>query len=203
MLHTVSWMVAREPTARRDRIYAEILASFLAGGIVGGALMGALIAVPAWGLYHLAGSRPGVVVALAASVAAAYALRAVNVWNIPKPQIPSQVPEAWRNIFSARTASLIYAAGLGMIYLTRIASLMAYPLAILLLGMGNAPLAIIQLMAVAGLLRAASAALVPLFRLDSGGSDAVLAFIQKYSFRHGDLIILCCAAVIPLIFLMS
>src|SRR5215471_16846751 len=99
MLHTVSWMVAREPTARRDQLHVEILASFLVGGIVGGALMGALIVVPAWGLYHLVGSRPGVFVAMAASVAAAYALRAANLWNIPKPQVPSQVPEAWRNIF--------------------------------------------------------------------------------------------------------
>ena len=205
MLHTISWMVAGEAAATRNRAYAGVLVAFLSGGIVGGALMGAIIAVPSWGLRDLFGSRPGAFVVLTAAVSGVYLLGATSLLNIPRPQVPSQVPEAWRNIFSAKTASFIYAAGLGMIYLTRIASLAAYPLAVLLLGMGGTGLAIIEIMAVAGLLRAASAILVPALGLDAGGSDAVISFIQKYSMklRHGDFAVLCCLVVVPLIFLVS
>ena len=68
-----------------------------------------------------------------------------------------------------------------MIYLTRLGSATAYPLAILLLGMGRTPLAIIELMGAVGLIRAASALLVPAFGFDRTESAAVTRWMQKYS----------------------
>jgi|SRR5215472_4729733 len=200
MLYTISWMVAREPEDAREGLWDGILVYFLVGGVVGGAVIGGVIAFPARVLFDFIGPQPVAFLAAAAAVAAAYAGRAANLWPLPKPQFPHQVPEAWRNIFSAKVASFSYATGLGTIYFTRLASLTAYPLVLLLLGMGGTPLAIIEIMAAVGLVRASTALVTPVLRLDSVGSEAVLALMRKYSaaVRIGELFVLLCLASLPL-----
>jgi hypothetical protein len=205
MLHTVSWMVTRDQAIKPERVQSGVLTSFLVGGVAGGAVMGAIIAAPAWALYSVIGPQPAAFAAVSAVVAIAYAGRAMNLWPAPRPQFASQVPEAWRNIFSANVASFIYAAALGMIYFTRLASLVAYPLAVIMLGLGGTPLAIIEIMAVTGLARASTAVLVPLLRLDLRGSEAVLALMQRYSgtVRHIEVIVLGCLVLLPFMDLLT
>ena len=67
MLHTISWMVTREPEEARDRVRARILTWFLIGGVAGGALMGAMIAVAAGELFTVIGSRTTIFVANSAA----------------------------------------------------------------------------------------------------------------------------------------
>jgi MFS family permease len=205
MLQSISWMVMREPAAERGRAQAGMLAWFFAGGVAGGAMMGAIITVPAWGLVHVIGSRPTAFVIAAAAAAAVYAGRAAGLWRFPKPQFPSQVPEAWRNIFSRNVASFIYAAGLGMIYFTRLASFAAYPLAVVLLGMGRTPLAIIEIMAAVGLTRAATGLAVPLLRLDTASDEPVQALMRRLSPRmeRGELAVLGCLTLLPFVILLA
>jgi len=183
-------------------VEAGVLTFFLVGGVAGGAVMGALIAFPARELFDIGGFRPVAFVTAAAVLAAVYAGRAANLWYIPKPRFRHQVPEAWRNIFAPRVASFLYAGGLGMIYFTRLESLAAYPLAVLLIGMGRTPLAIIEIMAAVGLARASTVLAVPFLHLDREGSEeAVPALMQKHSatVRHGELIVLLCLACLPFV----
>lgn len=205
MLHTISWMVTREPEGARDRVRARIVTWFLIGGIAGGALMGAMIAVVARELFNVIGSRTTIFVAIAAVVASAYAGRAANLWHLPKPQLPHQVPEAWRNIFGLRFASFIYAGGLGMIYFTRLGSLAAYPLALLLLGMGRTPLAIIEMMAAVGLVRASTALVLPVRGLDRMSGDAVPTWLQKHSkaMQRGEVLVLVGLLLLPIGMLLN
>ena len=200
MLHTISWMVTREPEEARDSVRARILTWFLIGGVAGGALMGAMIAVAAGELFHVIGSRTTTFAAIAAVVASAYAGRAANLWHLPKPQLPHQVPEAWRNLFGLRFASFIYAGGLGMIYFTRLGSLAAYPLALLLLGMGRTPLAIIEMMAAVGLVRASTALVLPVRGLDRMSGDAVPTWLQKHSkaVQRGEVLVLVGLILLPI-----
>jgi len=193
-------MVTREPEEARDRVRARILTWFLIGGVAGGALMGAMIAVVAGELFTVIGSGTTIFVAIAAVVASAYAGRAANLWHLPKPQLPHQVPEAWRNIFGPRFASFTYAGGLGMIYLTRLGSLAAYPLALLLLGAGRTPLAIIEMMAAVGLVRASTALVLPLRGLDRKSGDAVPTWLQKHSkgMQHAEVLVLVGLILLPI-----
>ena len=205
MLHTISWMVTREPEEARDRARARILTWFLIGGVAGGALMGAMIAVVAGELFTVIGSRTMIFVVVAAVVAFAYAGRAANLWHLPKPQLPHQVPEAWRNIFGLRFASFIYAGGLGMIYLTRLGSLAAYPLALLLLGAGRTPLAIIEMMAAVGLVRASTVLVLPVRGLDRMSSDAVPTWLQKHSkgMQRAEVLVLVGLILLPIGMLLN
>ena len=205
MLHTISWMVTREPEEARDRVHTRILTWFLIGGVAGGALMGAMIAVVAGELFTVIGSRTMIFVAVAAVVAFAYAGRAANLWHLPKPQLPHQVPEAWRNIFGLRFASFIYAGGLGMIYLTRLGSLAAYPLALLLLGAGRTPLAIIEMMAAVGLVRASTALVLPVKGLDRMSGDAVPTWLQKHSkgMQRAEVLVLVGLILLPIGMLLN
>lgn len=205
MLHTISWMVTREPEEARDRARARILTWFLIGGVAGGALMGAMIAVVAGELFTVIGSRTMIFVVVAAVVAFAYAGRAANLWHLPKPQLPHQVPEAWRNIFGLRFASFIYAGGLGMIYLTRLGSLAAYPLALLLLGAGRTPLAIIEMMAAVGLVRASTALVLPVRGLDRMSGDAVPTWLQKHSkgMQRAEVLVLVGLILLPIGMLLN
>jgi len=198
-------MVTREPEGARDRVRARIVTWFLIGGIAGGALMGAMIAVVARELFNVIGSRTTIFVAIAAVVASAYAGRAANLWHLPKPQLPHQVPEAWRNIFGLRFASFIYAGGLGMIYFTRLGSLAAYPLALLLLGMGRTPLAIIEMMAAVGLVRASTALVLPVRGLDRMSGDAVPTWLQKHSkaMQRGEVLVLVGLLLLPIGMLLN
>ena len=192
MLHTISWMVTLAPEPARPRACARVLKWFISGGIAGGAVMGAVIALAARELAHVIGSLPAISAAGAALLAAIYAGDQVNVWHVPKPQFGHQVPEAWRKIFRPSAASFIYGFGLGTIYLTRLGSPVAYPLAFLLLGMGRTPGAIIAIMATVGLVRASTAFLIPFLRLENANSEAVLALMRKYTgpAKHGDLLTL-------------
>ena len=205
MLHTISWMVTREPEEARDRARARILTWFLIGGVAGGALMGAMIAVVAGELFTVIGSRTMIFVAVAAVVAFAYAGRAANLWHLPKPQLPHQVPEAWRNIFGPSFASFIYAGGLGMIYFTRLGSLAAYPLALLLLGAGRTPLAIIEMMAAVGLARASTALVLPARGLDRMSGDAVPTWLQKHSkgVQRAEVLVLVGLILLPIGMLLN
>jgi len=205
MLHTISWMVTREPEEARDRVRARILTWFLIGGVAGGALMGAMIAVAAGELFTVIGSRTTIFVAIAAVVASAYAGRAANLWHLPKPQLPHQVPEAWRNIFGLRFASFIYAGGLGMIYLTRLGSLAAYPLALLLLGAGRTPLAIIEMMAAVGLVRASTSLALPVRGLDRLSGDAVPTWLQKHAkgMQRAEVLVLVGLILLPILMLFN
>lgn len=205
MLHTISWMVTREPEEARDRARPRILTWFLIGGVAGGALMGAMIAVVAGELFTVIGSRTMIFVVVAAVVAFAYAGRAANLWHLPKPQLPHQVPEAWRNIFGLRFASFIYAGGLGMIYLTRLGSLAAYPLALLLLGAGRTPLAIIEMMAAVGLVRASTVLVLPVRGLDRMSGDAVPTWLQKHSkgMQRAEVLVLVGLILLPIGMLLN
>jgi hypothetical protein len=198
MLHTISWMVTLVPEPARPRACARVLRWFISGGIAGGAVMGAVIALAAWELAHVIGSLPAISVAGAALLAAIYAGHEANVWHAPKPQFGHQVPEAWRKIFSPVAASFIYGFSLGTIYLTRLGSPVAYPLAFLLLGMGRPPGTIIAIMATVGLVRTSTAFLVPLLRLEDANGQAVLALMRKYTrpAKHGDLLTLLLVTVI-------
>ena len=205
MLHTISWMVTREPEEARDRARARILTWFLIGGVAGGALMGGMIAVCAGELFTVIGSQTTIFTAIAAVVASAYAGRAANLWHLPKPQLPHQVPEAWRNIFGLRFASFIYAGGLGMIYLTRLGSLAAYPLALLLLGAGRTPLAIIEMMAAVGLVRASTSLVLPVRGLDRMSGDAVPTWLQKHSeaVQRAEVLVLIGLLLLPIGMLLN
>jgi hypothetical protein len=167
--------------------------------------MGAMIAVAAGELFTVIGSRTTIFVAIAAVVASAYAGRAANLWHLPKPQLPHQVPEAWRNIFGLRFASFIYAGGLGMIYLTRLGSLAAYPLALLLLGAGRTPLAIIEMMAAVGLVRASTALVLPVRGLDRMSGDAVPTWLQKHSkgMQRAEVLVLVGLILLPIGMLLN
>jgi hypothetical protein len=181
MLYTISWMVEREPQAERHRARAEVLAWFLLGGLAGGALMGSVIALLARTIFYLSGSPPLLFLGAAAVVAAAYAGQAAALWRVPRPQFHHQVPESWRNIFSRKVASFVYAAGLGTVFFTRLSSRAAYPLAILLLGIGRTPVAIIAIMASVGLVRASTSLVLPSLHLDRVSSDGIVTWIaSKY-----------------------
>jgi len=174
-------MVDRELEAERHRARAEALVWFLLGGLAGGALVGSVIALLARVIFYLSGSRPLLFLGAAAVVAAAYAGQVASFWPVPRPQFRHQVPESWRNIFSRKVASFLYAAGLGTVFFTRLSSTAAYPLAILLLGLGRTPVAIIAIMASVGLVRASTSLVLPLLHLDRVSSDAIVTWIgSKY-----------------------
>jgi hypothetical protein len=181
MLYTISWMVDREPEAERHRARAEVLVWFLLGGLAGGALVGSVIALLASTIFYLSGPRPLLFLGAAAVVAAAYAGQVATFWRVPRPQFHHQVPESWRNIFSRKVASFVYAAGLGTVFFTRLSSPAAYPLAILLLGMGRTPVAIIAIMASVGLVRASTSLVLPLLQLDRVSGDGIVTWMaSKY-----------------------
>ncbi|HZI72595.1 MAG TPA: hypothetical protein VFD73_00940, partial [Gemmatimonadales bacterium] len=104
-----------------------------------------------------------------------------------------------------RFASFIYAGGLGMIYLTRLGSLAAYPLALLLLGAGRTPLAIIEVMAAVGLVRASTALVLPVRGLDRMSSDAVPTWLQKHSkgMQRAEVLVLVGLILLPIGMLLN
>jgi hypothetical protein len=162
MIHTIRWMVSREPSSQQKRVAERILPLFLLGGLVGGAVAGVVTAFFARILLGAAGGHL-LFFALASSiVAVAYMGRVVGLWNIPKISFKHQVPEAWRNMFRPQTASLIYSTALGFTFPTRISSYAVYPLVVLLLGLGQWPWIVVSIFAVMGLTRAATALLVPI-----------------------------------------
>ena len=182
MIHTIRWMVSREPSSQQKRVAERILPLFLLGGLVGGAVAGVVTAFFARILLGAAGGHL-LFFALASSVVAvAYMGRVVGLWNIPKISFKHQVPEAWRNMFRPQTASLIYSTALGFTFPTRISSYAVYPLVVLLLGLGQWPWIVVSIFAVMGLTRAATA-LGPYSRLESSlcrigrnGADSPISY---------------------------
>jgi hypothetical protein len=57
MIHTIRWMVMREPEADQYRIGAQILFLFLLGGLTGGAVAGGMVAFVGYLLFLLVGSH--------------------------------------------------------------------------------------------------------------------------------------------------
>ena len=165
MLYTISWMVRRERPAAYAAVERDVIASFLAGGLVGGSVAGALVAVLARGIFIAIGTHQSIVGAVCALLAFSYAGAAARIWHLPVPQLKSQVPAAWRNIFSPKVASFLYSAGLGMFFFTRLGSAVALPLTAYALGLGYKPVAIVLIFAAAGLIRAATAMVLPFARL--------------------------------------
>ena len=198
MLHSISWMVTRDPQAHSERLISVLLGWFLAGGLAGGALTGAVIAFPAWALYQAAGSHVGIFLLVAAALAGVYLGKAANLWPAPKLQFRHQVPEAWRNLFSPKAAAFLYAGGLGSIFFTRLASFTAYPFAVLLIGIGARPAALIGLMAVAGLTRAGTALIMPIAGFHRSSADAVPQWMEKYSrtVKYLEITVLLCVFLV-------
>ena len=197
MLYTISWMVRREPAARQSATEREILVAFLLGGLVGGAVAGAMIAALARGIYDLVG-RPVLLSASAGAVlAAAFAGSNIGLWSLSTPQLRSQVPAAWREIFRPRLASFLYSAGLGLFLFTRLGSAVALPLTVCALGLGYQPFAVILTFTSAGLVRAITGLAVPLGRIESDGD------VRKVMARFGPLASRVDTAALLLVAVMS
>lgn len=161
MIQTISLMVKRTDAAERGRLSRSILAWFVVGGFTGGAIAGALVAGVARLLYVWFGDGLATSAVIAAAVAVLYVGPALRWWRMPMPQLTQQVPSTWREVFPPRLASFTYALPLGFAFLTRVASLAVYPMLVFGLGLGRWPIAVIVMFAIAGLVRAASALLVP------------------------------------------
>ena len=163
MTQTISWMVQREAPANRDMMSRRILTWFIAGGLIGGSIAGILVVGLARIVVLVLGTQMKVFALGALIVALAYLGRTFRLWRMPKPQSSHQVPSSWRDVWPPRMASFLYAGTLGFGFVTRISSLALFPLIVLALGFGRWPLAIIALFAIVGLVRAATALVVPLF----------------------------------------
>jgi len=185
-------MVTRDPQANSERMMSAILGWFIAGGLVGGALIGAVIAFPAWALFHAVGPHISIFLMATAAVAGVYLGTATNLWRAPKPQLRHQVPLAWRELFKPKVAAFLYAGGLGTIFSTRLASLTAYPFAVMLIGIGSQPAALISLTAVVGLTRAGTAIIIPMVGVHRTTVDAVSWWMEKYSgiVKYTEIVVL-------------
>ena len=91
-------------------------------------VLGATLAAAAFGaLTGWLGRRlgapfgaPGLVVLGVAAIA--YAGAAAGVWRVPVPQLRRQVPDWWRTFFSPPVTAFLYGAGLGIGFLTFLAT---------------------------------------------------------------------------------
>lgn len=201
MAETIRWMVVREPVQQRTRLSRQILAVFLIGGFLGGAISGVFVGGIAW-LIHIIGLETRGFAIVAIVLALGYAGHVAGLWKLPKPQLPHQVPPAWREVLPPLGASFIYAGVLGMTFFTRIGSLLFYPMLVLLLGLGQHPATIVSAFALAGLGRAATALIVPLFSWYNVGGEAVFDVLD-HSFplaRKSELAML---VVLPAILMVE
>jgi hypothetical protein len=197
MLQTISWMVKRETPASRTRTERDVLASFLAGGLVGGAVTGSLVALLARGIFNLGGRHETFFALTGGLLAFAYAGASARVWRLPMPQLKSQVPLAWRDIFRPRFASFLYSAGLGMFYFTRLGSAVALPMTVYALGLGDRPIAVVLAFGAAGLIRASTSLIVPLARLKDDET------IRRFMSRFGPFVPRIDASVLMLVAIVS
>lgn len=179
MVQTISWMVKREDFASRTKMSGVILRWFLAGGLLGGAIAGLLVAGPARLIYAIFGTQLRLLTAVAVIPAVAYLGRPLRLWRLPKLQIAQQVPSSWRDVWPPRVASFLYAGALGLTFFTRVSSLALFPLTLLALGLGQWPIAIVALFAISGLLRAATALLVPLFDWVDVSGSVIFAALER------------------------
>lgn len=164
MVHTIRWMVMREPPTEHDRMGAQILPLFLLGGFVGGASAGGLVAFAAYLISLLLGRHLAAFAIASSLVGMVYVAKHLGWIRLPRLSLNHQVPEAWRNIFPPSTASFLYSAALGLTFFTRISSSAMYPFVILLLGFSRWPWAIVLLFAITGFTRSATALVVPIKR---------------------------------------
>lgn len=197
MLMTVSLMVAREPPDRRNPTSRTVGIWFLAGGLAGGTLTGLALAGGAAIIHLVTGDMVSGFALAAAVTAVAYVGPALSLWRFPKPGTAHQVPAEWREMFPTQLTSFVYAAVLGMTFFTRISSLAVYPFVVLTLGLGQWPLAIIALFALAGLIRAGTALVVPVLEWIETTSEAVSAAVARPArlTRSAEGVVLLLAAV--------
>lgn len=179
MAQTISWMVQREAPGNQARVTRIILTWFLAGGLVGGAIAGVLIAGLARLIFLISGGEIEAFAVAALLVSVAYIGTPLRLWRMPKPQIRQQVPATWRDVWSPRIASFLYAGTLGFGFLTRASSLAWFPLIILTLGLGQWPLAIIALFSIVGFVRAMTATVVPLLGWISVDSRVIVGALSS------------------------
>ena len=163
MVQTVSWMVQREAPAKQAKMSRVILGWFLGGGLIGGLTAGVLVLGLARIIFSIAGEQARVFAAIALLATVAYLGSSLRLWRMPKPQVRQQVPSSWRDVWPPRIASFLYAATLGLGFVTRVGSLAVFPLVVLSVGLGRWPLSIIAIFAIAGLVRSATAFVVPAF----------------------------------------
>ena len=140
---------------------------------------GLLVAGPARLIYVLFGDQLRLFMATAVILSLAYLGRPLRLWRVPKPQIAQQVPPSWREVWPPRMASFLYAGALGLTFFTRISSVAVFPMTMLALGLGRWPLALIALFAITGLIRAATALIVPLFDWVDVDGSFIFAVVEQ------------------------
>jgi hypothetical protein len=157
---------------------------------------GALVALLARAIFGLVGPHQAFFGLMSGLLALAYAGATARVWRLPLPQLKSQVPAAWRDIFRPRFASFVYSAGLGMIFFTRLGSAVALPLTVYCLGLGDHPAAIVLAFASAGLVRSLTGLTVPLAHLRE--DEAVNRLMSRFgpSASHIDSGVLVLVAIV-------
>jgi hypothetical protein len=198
MIHTIRWMVRREPQERQPHVYTQVLVPFLLGGLMGGAAAGLLVALVARVLFLVVGSHLRVVALVSSLVALAYLGQVLGIWRLPRLSVRHQVPRAWQEMFRAPIASFLYSAGLGLTFFTRISSTALYPFVAVLLGLGQWPWAVVLLFALSGLMRASTALLVPARHWEQGSTEAVDDELKVLSLaaKYGRLAVLTAATMI-------
>lgn len=206
MLYSISWMVTREPASGWRRTYRKVATMFAIGGLAGGALVGAIVSVPATWLHHASAQSPRALWLTCAVLSFAYLGSALHVYRLPKLQAPHQVPQAWRDIFSAPVAAFVYAAGLGTVYFTRLATFAAYGLLALLLGLGAHPVAVIEVGAMTGLVRAMTALILPFVQTGGRSTREVVLPLMSWGgvrTRSAEPVVLLALVALPLAALLT
>ena len=96
----------------------------LGGSVLAAAAFGACLAAAG----DVIGLSPALGAGIAASVAAAYVLRALDLVRIPAPERGKQVPAAWRVTLPANLTAALYGGALGVGVVTHIWALTMYPI---------------------------------------------------------------------------
>lgn len=187
MIHTIRWMVMREPEADRYRVGVQVLILFLLGGLTGGAVAGGLVAFLAYLISLLVGPQLVVLAVASSLVGMLYVVEPVGWVRMPRLSLRHQVPEAWRNMFAPRTSSFLYSTALGLTFFTRISSTALYPFLVLLFGFSRWPWVAILLFAITGFTRSAMALLVPMKRWESKSAIVVDNELESFSWRVGTI----------------
>ena len=81
-------------------------------------------------------------------------------------------------MFPTWVTSFAYATTLGATFFTRISSLAVFPFVVFLVGLGRWPVAVIVLFAMAGVVRAATALVVPLWDWFDADGEAIGAALE-------------------------
>jgi hypothetical protein len=152
---------------------AADLVPFTIGAAAGGVATFALASVVGGLLLDLGGHGHIFGLAVAGSFAIAYGLSYVIGRPLPLPRTYRQVPKLWREVFSARTAGLLYGVGLGLGFFTKVPYATFY-IAIVLSGVVGDPLLGIASGATFGLARALPPVVLRLLTVRSEDIDETL-----------------------------